>query len=495
MCWTFGSVLFRRLVAEMHASVLLNKLETGTPGSGESAMSKRKVLIEVDASTYHAGFEQFEEAAHSEVQAYSQSAAALEPTAGLGVEPDDALGPIPMFGEESADGVQPMDALGTLSSAGQKSDLQPSTLVVPAEVDYAKIEELSARKGVVAVWENSRLHLFDSDEMSFDLARSRPGIDCPPFRPPVDISIIREMLGVNGPWGEGFRGQNVTVAILDEGVDGAVYPVGGGFAPPESGQQPGTARTSSHGSMCAAGVLVAAPAARLYDYPFLGVPRSGGALRMFTEILDQRRRDGTPHIATNSWGHYSAPPEWQFPTHEVWNVNHAIHRKVRECTTVGIATFFAAGNCGANCPSPACQASVISPNNSILASNSLEEVITVGAVNSRHERLGYSSQGPGKFFEQKPDLVSYTHFLGNFGEGRPGGIDKQPYDNGTSAATPVAAGVAALLMSAVADLSPADVRTALLEGLIKTSNAEWERDYGCGIVNAAASYTHLVRKM
>ncbi|MFG2119709.1 S8 family serine peptidase [Streptomyces sp. NPDC048710] len=486
---------------EMHVSVLLHRLETEHTASGESAMSKRKVLIEVEASTYHGGFEQFEEATHSEAQAYSQSAAALEPTAGLGVEPDDTLGPIPMFGEPSASGVQPMDALGTIASTGQKLDLQPSTLVVPAEIDYAKIDELNMRTGVVAVWENSRVHLFDSElsgrvnEAPFDLARSRPGVDCRPFRPPVDMSTIRELLGVNGPWQEGFRGQNVTVAILDDGVDGTVYPVGGGFAPPESGHQPGTARTSSHGSMCAADVLVAAPAARLYDYPFLGVPRSGGALRMFTEILDQRRRDGTPHIATNSWGHYSAPPEKDFPTHEVWNVDHAIHRKIKECIAAGVVTFFAAGNCGANCPSPACQASAISPNISILASNSLEEVITVGAVNSRHERLGYSSQGPGKFFEQKPDLVSYTHFLGNFGDGRPGGTDQQQYDNGTSAATPVAAGVAALLMSAIADLSPADVRTALLEGLIKTSNAEWERDYGRGIVNAAASYTHLVRKM
>ncbi|MFC8914405.1 S8 family serine peptidase [Streptomyces sp. NPDC057116] len=464
-------------------------------------MSKRKVLIEVEASTYGAGFEQFEEATHSEAQAYSQSAAALEPTAGLGVEPDDTLGPIPMFGERSDSGVQPMQALGSLSSTGQQSDLQPSTLVVPAEVDYGKINELSQRAGVVEVWENSRIYLFDSEPtenanaVPFDLARSRAGIDCHPFRPPVDLSTIREMLGVYGPWQEGFRGQNVTIGILDDGVDGTVYPVSGGFAPPESMQQPGTAKISSHGSMCAADVLAAAPAARLYDYPFLGVARSGGALRMFTEILDQRRMDGTPHIATNSWGHFSAPPEKDFPTHEVWNTAHAIHRKIRECTTAGVTVFFAAGNCGANCPSRACHTSVIPPNTSIVASNSLEEVITVGAVNSRHERVGYSSQGPGKFSELKPDVVSYTHFLGNFGEGRPGGTDKQPYDDGTSAATPVAAGVAALLMSAVADLSPGDLRTALLDGLIKTSSAEWEPDYGRGIVNAAASYTHLVRKM
>jgi NAD(P)-dependent dehydrogenase (short-subunit alcohol dehydrogenase family) len=36
--------------------------------------------------------------------------------------------------------------------------------------------------------------------------------------------------------------------------------------------------------MCAADVLASAAAARIYDYPFLGVPLSGGALQMFQVV-------------------------------------------------------------------------------------------------------------------------------------------------------------------------------------------------------------------
>jgi subtilisin family serine protease len=240
-------------------------------------------------------------------------------------------------------------------------------------------------------------------------------------------------------------------------------------------------------------VLVAAPWARLYDYPFLGVPRSGGALAMFQAILDHRRLDGTPHLTSNSYGFVGVPPIAQFPNHEVHDVDHPLHRKVREVVASGAAAFFAAGNCGRDCPSGACHVSGIGPGISIHASNSLAEVITVGAVNSRHERIGYSSQGPGMFAPNKPDLAAYSHFFGNFGPERPGGA-ATPYDNGTSAATPVAAGVAALLLSAHPDLSPNDLRQALIDGAVNVTGADWDRDYGRGIVNAAAAYTKLGRK-
>jgi subtilisin family serine protease len=170
-----------------------------------------------------------------------------------------------------------------------------------------------------------------------------------------------------------------------------------------------------------------------------------------------------------------------------------LHRKVREVVASGAAAFFAAGNCGEDCPSGACHGSGIGPGTSIHASNSLEEVITIGAVNSRHERIGYSSQGPGMFAASKPDLSAYSHLFGNFGPGRPGGTGTL-FDNGTSAATPVAAGVAALLLSAHPDLSPNDLRQALIDGAVNVTGAAWDRDYGRGIVNAAASYTQLGRK-
>jgi subtilisin family serine protease len=149
------------------------------------------------------------------------------------------------------------------------------------------------------------------------------------------------------------------------------------------------------------------------------------------------------------------------------------------------------------CPSGDCRRSGIGPGRSVHASNSLTEVITVAAVNSRGERVGYSSQGPGMFDEKKPDFAAYTHFFGNFGPGRPGGVPlppRSPFDNGTSAATPVAAGVAALLLSAFPELTPEGLREALLAGLVNPTGKVWDAGYGRGIVNAAASYSFLLRK-
>lgn len=279
------------------------------------------------------------------------------------------------------------------------------------------------------------------------------------------------------------------MALLDDGIDGSVYPVSGGLTRPGA-PAPGAAAVTSHGSMCAADVLVAAPWARLHDYPFLATPRSGGALAMFQAVLAGRRRDGLPHVTSNSWGLVGLPPRELSPRHEAYDLNHPLHRKIREVVASGAATFFAAGNCGQDCPAEICHVSGIGPGSSIHASNSLEEVITIAAVNSRHERIGYSSQGQGMFAPEKPDLAAYSHFFGNFGPDRPGGL-AQPFDSGTSAATPLAAGVAALLLSAFHDLDPAGLHEALVAGATRLGDSAWDPDYGRGIVNAAASYSRL----
>jgi subtilisin family serine protease len=97
------------------------------------------------------------------------------------------------------------------------------------------------------------------------------------------------------------------------------------------------------------------------------------------------------------------------------------------------------------------------------------------------------------FEKNKPDIAAYSHFFGNFGPGRPAGGDNNNFDNGTSAATPVAAGVAALLMSAYPHLTPAEVKEALTAGAIDIGPPGWDILAGYGVINAAASYVHLKR--
>ncbi len=467
-------------------------------------MPALKVLVEI-AQPRDDSFQRFEAAATSGAEAARQADELVSSLAGLSLDPDEEAVPVPLLSRERDLPSEARTTLRAFSGPQENPDVPGATTVVACEVERDRLEELEARDGIV-VWPNSEIVLLSPHHVdhtavaggvpvdgqpAIDAARSRVGVDCRPFRRGVDVATIRDLLGVEVAWREGFRGQNVTVGILDSGIDGSVYPVSGGFSRPGA-QQPGTASTTSHGSMCAADVLVAAPWARLYDYPFLGVPRSGGALAMFQAVLDQRRRTGTPHITNNSWGFVAVPPRASAPHHEIHDLNHPLHRKVREVVASGAATFFAAGNCGQDCPSGACHASGIGPDQSIHAANSLEEVITIAAVNSRHERIGYSSQGEGMFEPRKPDLAAYSHFFGNFGPGRPGGTE-QPFDNGTSAAAPLAAGVAALLLSAFDDLAPEQLAEALVEGAVRVHGEEWDRDYGRGIVNAAASYTRLRR--
>lgn len=466
-------------------------------------MAKINVLVEVvreqaEAFAIHAS------AIESDVETFRESEQLLANLAGFGLEVTGDIAPVPMFGP-TGDALETLE-LSAFNTRSVNPDLPSSSMVVSCQVDRAKLEELESQSHI-RVWPNSPLTMYEGRDFSqvaataaepahlFDLASSAAGVDCQPFLSGVSIQTVRDLLGVEAVWSDGFRGQNLVVGILDSGVNGSVYPVVGGFSLMDASRTPGSAPITSHGSMCAADVLVAAPAAKIYDYPFIGVPNSGGALTMFQAVLNQRRIDGTPHLTNNSFGFVARPSRDLFPNHEVWNVDHPLHRKVREVVASGAPAFFPAGNCGAECRSPQCHPSGVGPGNSIHGSNSLQEVITVAAVNSRNERIGYSSQGPGGFFERKPDIASYAHFFGNFGPGRPGGTTDQPFDNGTSAASPLAAGVAALLLSAFPGCMPDQLKEALICGAFNIGPPGWDADTGYGVINAAASYTILARDL
>jgi serine protease AprX len=506
-------------------------------------MGKINVLIEVEKEQPEA-FAAFTMAMDSEIESLNQGEDLVSSLSGLGLEVLGDAAPIPMFpttmvvesetfltsvpqSTESAFELfrEEAPSLAAFDTPDENPDIPSETMVVSAQIEVSNIEKLLKKKNIKGVYPNSPLSLFCQNcgsgfqepgmhfqesvnhefggEFSaqgeglhpFDLALSSGGIDCRPFRQAVPISTLRTLLGVNRVWNDGFRGQNIVVGIIDEGINGSFYPVIGGFNRPNSTRPIGSAGIGSHGSMCAADILVAAPAAKLYDYPFLGVPDSGGAMTMFQAVLDQRRRDGTPNLTNNSYGFVGIPPQAQYPHHEVYDINHPLHRKIREVVASGCPTLFAAGNCGSNCPSSKCHPTGTGPRRSINGSNSLSEVITVAAVNSRNERIGYSSQGPSfrapGFFQNKPDISSYSHFFGNFGPGRPAGGDANSFDNGTSAATPVASGVVALLLSAFPGLTPQRLKNALIRGAVNIGAPGWDADTGFGVVNAAASYILL----
>jgi len=452
-------------------------------------MPKLRVLIELDQPQPEA-FTRHAAALRSSLETFRQSESAASKLSGLGLEIIGDYPPVPLFQERVVRGLEGVPGFAAFAAPTTNPDMPAATVVLRGEIEPDRLEELKTRPGV-KVFPDSRLTLYPRKAAGPKDKESASQVDCPPFQPPVSALVIRSMLGVGPLFQSGYRGQGVVVGILDEGINGSVYPVAGGFAR-RNAQLPGQASITSHGSMCAADVLVAAPSATLFDYPFLGIPDSGGALAMFQAVLEQRRRNGTPQVLSNSYGFVGVPRKPSNPNHEIYDLNHPLHRKIREVVASGAVVFFAAGNCGSPCPSGRCLPSGIGPGQSIHGSNSLSEVITIAAVNCHGTRIGYSSQGPGMFHPQKPDLAAYTHFHGNFGPGRPGGQSESPYDNGTSAACPVAAGVAALLLSVFGPLDSAVLKAALLESAWNPDGRTgWNPETGCGILSASTACEKL----
>lgn len=450
-------------------------------------MSKVSVLVEIERSIPDS-FAAHTAGIASPSEAFRLTEAAIKDLPGLGVEVVVLGPPVPLYSREKVRGTRGLTGFAEFAGPQTNADVPADSVVVTAVVERSRLKDLKAKPGV-RVYPNTRLTLFERAAPAPRMI-GLAGTDCRPFLDAVDAVVIREALGVRPFFDAGFFGQDVVVGILDEGIDGTVYPVIGGLARPGAAG-PGTAPITSHGSMCAADVFIAAPQARLYDYPFLGIPDSGGALAMFHAVLNQRRVDGSPHLTNNSYGFVSVPPVAHEPDHEIHNLNHPLHRKIREVVASGAPTFFAAGNCGEECPSGKCLPSSIGPNRSIHGANSLIEVITVAAVNSIGQRIGYSSQGNGMFEPQKPDVSCYSHFFGNFGPGRPGGT-AVPFDNGTSAATPVACGVAALLMSAVGLIPPDMLKAAMIESATPVDGPGWNPNTGHGVVDAFLLFEKLV---
>lgn len=105
--------------------------------------------------------------------------------------------------------------------------------------------------------------------------------------------------------------------------------------------------------------------------------------------------------------------------------------------------------------------------------------MTVGAVNKNEQFVGYSSQGPGALHSDKPDFCSITHFTGY-----------NTSDSGTSAATPIAAGVCALLKDAKASLTPEQIKDCLMDTAKNIGAPGFDRHSGAGIIQAWAAYSH-----
>jgi subtilisin family serine protease len=327
--------------------------------------------------------------------------------------------------------------------------------------------------------------------------------------PSGDALDVEQLLKVADFGAEGLDGEGVALAIVDTGINAdhlsAVLgrPVSvdaaRSWTPPGVEGQPGEWPVH-HGTMVAYDGLIGAPEATLLDVAVLRSERQGGsvldgllsdavaAYAHLRTVLDAMAEDSRALVVSNSWGSFS--PLWDFPPGHPGNYSdnpaHPFNVIVSSLERAGADIFFAAGNCGRDCPDGRCQY----PSRPIGGANSHPRVLSIGGVDVSGTRVGYSSQGPGRLAQRKPDLCAYTHFAGSraFGEDAP--------DSGTSTACPVAAGVVAALRTdwSTGELTPGQVRTLLRRTADDRSDIGFDYDYGYGIIDAAGVLRALARR-
>ncbi|GAA1517588.1 hypothetical protein GCM10009677_58620 [Sphaerisporangium rubeum] len=317
------------------------------------------------------------------------------------------------------------------------------------------------------------------------------------------LMAVRELLA------EGCDGTGVALAVCDTGVNAAhvtrkigrecVIDHERSWNPAGVEGRPGAFEVD-HGTMCAFDALICAPRASVIDVPVLLSRRKGetvmdgllsdavAAFAHLRTVLDAQPEDRRALVVSNSWGSFS--PLWDLPPGRPGNYSdnpaHPFNIIVGSLAQAGADILFAAGNCGAECRDARCAY----PRRPIVGANSHPQALSIGGVDTNGRRVGYSSQGPGRLSDRKPDICAYTHFAGSeaFGDGKP--------DSGTSAACPVAAGLVAAVRTRwpASVLPPAQLRALLQRTAEDRSDVGYDYDYGYGITDPVALLAALERR-
>ena len=182
-------------------------------------------------------------------------------------------------------------------------------------------------------------------------------------------------------------------------------------------------------------------------------------------------------ITTSSLGYNIFDDTTYSYTYQDLNGNTTIVTKaVNLAFQRGVLTFTAAGNEG---------------NNSwkyVDAPADAFNVIAVGAVYNDNIIAPFSSRGPTYDGRIKPDVVAQGV---NVYGANASASDAYYYEDGTSAATPIASGIGALLLSAFPNLTNVQARNILLETSDNYSNPNNDIGYGLLSAKKALSFPNL----
>lgn len=299
---------------------------------------------------------------------------------------------------------------------------------------------------------------------------------------------VPEVRATFGVYGEGVR-----VGILDSGVDYGHPALGGGFGPGFKvaggydfvNGDPDPMDDYGHGTHVA-GIVAAdgnglqgvAPKARLYAFKVLdqlGRGKEEDIIAAIEQCVDPNQ-DGDLsdklQVVNMSLGASFGSPD------------DAISTAVDNASALGITFCVAAGNNGRYTPVQGKETNYYFTGMETVGSPGLaRRAITVGAVDSLDQRASFSSQGPSSHtFAVKPDVLAPGVDIVSL---QPGGGTVAL--SGTSMATPMVSGIAALLLERTPGLTPAEVKS-----LISTTARDLDLPVmaqGSGRVDAMRAFT------
>ncbi len=295
-------------------------------------------------------------------------------------------------------------------------------------------------------------------------------------------------VGAIAAWGITPGSDAVTIAVIDEGVDlshpdlaAKLVP---GYDATGAGSQGAPTGNEAHGTACAAvaaaltdngiGVAGMAKEARLMPVRIF----VGGYTR------DSWAADGIHWAATqgadilsNSWG-------GGLPSDAITGAIEAAVSEGREGR--GAVVVFAAGN---------------SNREGVSYPASLPGALAVGALSPCDQRKSYTSCD-GEFWwgsnygeglaVMAPGVLQVSADIAGEAGYQPG--DYLPNFNGTSSATPIVAGVAALLLSLSPDLSGHSVGALIQESAVDLGPAGWDAETGHGRLSAIGALMELLNQ-
>jgi subtilisin family serine protease len=288
-----------------------------------------------------------------------------------------------------------------------------------------------------------------------------------------------------GAWAITTGSPNISIVVHDSGVDINHPDLNANIGPGwdfDNSDNDATNNNGPHGTACA-GIIAAA------------VNRQG-----VVGIAPNCRIIPLRGANAHTWQEWAATFDWAAQQGRIvscsWSItpNNTLSAAIRRAVNNGVTVFCASGNGGvAWIEYPA----------------SMAETIAVGASTNLDVRATYSqfgngldivapSNGPGWGGTLNVETTDVQGTNGYNTTNAPAGDYCNANDGtgfgGTSAATPLTAGIAGLMLSVDPGLTPAEIRTILHETADKIDQANanydgngWSTQYGFGRVNAAAA--------